>query len=82
LTRRLLRASDLTQAAVRSDGHCDRMDGSHTRARAAVRSALEAHPVPWGAEPAELDQWVADLSAYAAVIIRVSLSLVVPEALP
>lgn len=82
LARRLLQAADRTQAAVRTDHHAMRMDASHSRARSAVRTALEVHPVPWGAAGDELDRWVEDLAAYAAILLQVSVSLVDREPLP
>lgn len=82
LARRLLRACDLAQAAVRPDGHADRMDGSHTRVRAAVRLALDVWPVPWGVVADELDAWVEQLAAYAATIVEVAVALIEPEPLP
>lgn len=76
LARRLLEAADRIQASVRSDGHFDRMDGSHTRSRAAMRSALEAHPVPWGVSTEELDAWQADVVTYGSAIMGVVIELV------
>lgn len=77
LTRRLLRAADRCQATARADGRADRMDTSHSRARGCVRSALDAHPVPWdAATAADLDAWEVDLATYAAVLFRVAISLV------
>lgn len=46
LAQRLLWAADVVQASIRADGHVSRMAGSHTRARGAVRSAVEVYPLP------------------------------------
>lgn len=75
LARRLLFASDAVQAGVRTDGRVARMDGSHARARAAVRVALDVHPVAWGAGPTELDAWMAELSIYALALLSASVAL-------
>lgn len=79
LSKRLLAAADRTQAAVRRDGHYDRMDNSHARARGCVRLALDVHPVPWGAEGDALDAWVDELTAYATELLRVGLVAVHPD---
>lgn len=78
LARRLLSACDRAQAALRSDGRVDRMDNSHTRARGAVRSALDVYPVPWGAEAADVGAWVDTLAAHATELIRIAVALVDP----
>jgi hypothetical protein len=78
LARLLLRASDLTQARIRG-GHVDRLEASHTRARGAVRSAIDAHPVPWGGDGDEKDAWVRALAAEAAELLAIGISLVEPE---
>lgn len=76
LARRLLAAADNAQARVRSDGRTDRMDGSHSRCRAAVRAGLEVYPVPWGASPEELKEWVEQLSTHAALLVGIAVALV------
>lgn len=76
LARRLLTAADLAQASAREDGHADRMDNSHTRARSAVRAALEIHPVPFGATEVELKEWVDALAAYASDLLATVLALI------
>lgn len=79
LAARLLDAADKTQQMVRADGHFDRMDNSHTRARGAIRVALKSHPVPWDVDPAVREgtraKWVDDMAAYAAELIRIAVRL-------
>lgn len=75
LARRLLDAADGAQAAVRGDGRIDRMDASHTRARGAVRTALDLYPVPWGASEVDRTQWVTNLASHAGALIRLALDL-------
>lgn len=80
LARTLLAAADQVQANVRSDGRSDRMDASHTRARGAIRTALEAHPVPWGVpseppSPAEKAAWVEELVAWATLLMEAAVDL-------
>lgn len=76
LSRTLLLAADHVQANVRGDGHVARMDNSHTRARGAVRSALLAHPVPWGADATEKKVWFNDLTEWATTILRTAVALI------
>ncbi len=82
LARRLLRAADLTQAAVRADRHIDRMDGSHARARWSVRAALRAYPVPWGADEEEKADWVGELAEHATALLVCALELLEVEPAP
>lgn len=82
LARRLLQAADRAQAAVRDDNRVVRMASSHTRARSAVRTALDLYPVPWGAPPDQLEAWVDDLGRAAAGVIRDAITLVDPDPLP
>ena len=82
LARQLLRAADRAQAAIRGDHRVDRMDNSHTRARGAVRSALEVYPVPFGAEEAVRQQWTENLWTRAADLLRAGLALLEPEPEP
>lgn len=76
LARALLTAADRTQKATRADGHVDRMDASHTRARGAVRAALDAYPVPWGATAEERAAWVDQLADVATNLLRIGVELV------
>lgn len=76
LAKALLTAADQAQANTRADRHADRMDNSHTRARSAVRAALEVHPVPFGADQPTRDQWLADLTAYATSILSIVLGVI------
>lgn len=76
LARRLLIAADRAQAAARADGHADRMDNSHTRARSAVRAGLMIHPVPFGASEAEQTEWLDALSTYASEFLATVLTLI------
>lgn len=75
LGRILLDAADKVQATIRADGHVDRMDSSHTRARGAVRTALSANPVPFGADADARAAWAETLVAHAAGIALVALDL-------
>lgn len=81
LARRLLRAADRAQATLRDDGHVSRMAASHSRSRAAVRAALDVYPVPWG-QPDAYDPWELALAAHAGILLRLTVDLVDPEALP
>ena len=81
LARSLLRASDRAQAAIRADGHVDRGDNSHTRARGAVRAALEVHPVPFGT-PDLAGAWLNHLTDHAVMLLEVGATLLDPEPLP
>ena len=75
LGRHLLTAADNAQSAIRPDGRVDRMDNSHTRARGAVRTALERIGVPWGAEKPAVATWVDELAAEAAAILQAGIAL-------
>ncbi len=80
LARTLLAAADQVQANVRADGHSDRMDSSHTRARGAIRTALEHYPVPWGVpseppSPAEKAVWVDELVGWATLLVESAVDL-------
>lgn len=46
VAERLMDAADEIQAGVRSDGHYDRMDNSHTRARGILHNVLRMVPFP------------------------------------
>lgn len=76
LARLLLGAADHAQATVRADHHVDRMDPSHSRARAMVHTALEAEPVPWGGTEEERQAWVIRLSTRAAELLALAAQLV------
>lgn len=76
LGRILLEAADKAQAAVRHDGHVDRMDNSHTRARQAVRAALDVYPVPWGKSAEVRAEWAATLADHAGMLLRVAVDLI------
>lgn len=76
IARMLLLAADRTQAAIRTDGHADRLDNSHTRARAAIRAALDIHPVPFGAPPPAPVLWADQLVATATTFMSIVVSLV------
>lgn len=71
----LLQAADQVQAAIRVDGHVDRMDASHTRARGAVRTALTFWPVPFGVDAADRATWHTNLVATATMLLDVALDL-------
>ena len=76
----LLSAADHVQADLRRDGRVDRMDNSHTRARGAIRSALDLYPVPWGATPEQRQAWHDALVAYGILLLRVALDVIEPVA--
>jgi hypothetical protein len=80
LARRLLRAADRAQAALRDDGHVSRMANSHTRCRAAVRASLESYPVPWGATADVLDAWETSLADHAGLLLALTVELIEPGA--
>lgn len=69
IARYLLAAADRTQANVRTDRRVNRMDNSHTRARGAVRTALDVFPVPWGADQETRAAWVDNLADYATALL-------------
>lgn len=73
----LLDAADRTQAAIRPDGRTDRMDASHTRARGAVRSVIDAQGVPWDviAQPEGRPAWVASLATQATQLLTLAKEL-------
>lgn len=75
LARHLLNAADRIQAAVRADGHANRMHNSHVRARAAVRAAVEVYPVPWGRSE-ETAAWLDSVVEYGTILLRATLALV------
>jgi hypothetical protein len=75
LARTLLRIADNVQAANRQDGRTDRMDNSHTRARGAVRTALEVYPVPWGVDADARQAWEAAVTEHAGQLVRVSFGM-------
>ncbi len=78
LAARLLRAADLAQASIRGDGYVDRMAVSHTRARGAVRAAVEVYPVPWdrSSDVATTEAWVQSLAEYAAGMVSIAAGFV------
>lgn len=71
----LLRVADDVQAHVRRDGRSDRMDTSHVRARGAVRSAVEALPVPWEADRNARAAWVSSLEHHGDWIMATARGL-------
>lgn len=77
LARHLLTAADQAQANVRPDGRIDRMDNSHTRARGAVRTALERVPPPWEhtTDRDTVAAWVAALTDEATTLLDVAIEL-------
>jgi len=75
LARRLLRCADKAQAAIRSDGHADRMDASHARARGAIRSAIDVWPPPWGKAVEEWNRWQETLIRDAAMLLAAGVAL-------
>lgn len=75
LARTLLTASDRIQANTREDGHIDRMDNSHTRARSALAAALHVYPVPFGADDEVKGKWLDDVAAWAVMLINMAVEL-------
>lgn len=71
----LLSAADMAQAAVRADGRFDRMDNSHARARGATRMAIDAFPVPFGADLDEQKIWCKTVALHAAALIKLAVEL-------
>lgn len=75
LAATLLEVADRVQAANREDGHTDRLDNSHTRARGAVREALWVYPVRWGAAGADRQEWVEELVEHASTLVAMAVVL-------
>lgn len=63
--------ADSAQAAIRTDGASDRMDGSHSRARGAVRSSLLSCPPPWGGEESAWHDWKVRLTNRTVALLRI-----------
>lgn len=78
LARTLLTAADTVQAAIRNDGQVDRQDNSHTRARGAIRDALDLYPVPFGATDEDRADWLEALTGHATMLLEVALTVVEP----
>lgn len=76
LGKLLLTAADAVQASIRADGMADRMDTSHSRARGAIREALDAYPVPWGATDQARAEWWATLTETATMLLGIGLELI------
>ena len=72
LAATLITAADAAQAAIRYDGNSDRMDGSHTRARGAVRTAVDAYPPPWGHDETTWSDWNARITQRAVGLLRIA----------
>lgn len=79
LARQLLRAADKAQASIRPDGRIDRGANSHTRARAAVRAALDWFPPPWGGTDADRAVWSDALADHAWELMRCAVALTEPD---
>lgn len=71
----LLFCADRVQAAIRPDGRVDRMASSHTRARGAVRSAVEVHAPPWGEVGEPVTAWRDAVTATATELLRAGIAL-------
>lgn len=76
LARTLLHAADRVQAAIRPDGQVDRMDNSHTRARGAIRDALDLYPVPFGVTDEQRAGWLEAVVEHATMLLEVALAVV------
>lgn len=76
LAHSLLRIADRAQASVRTDGRANRMDNSHARSRGAVRSGVEAYPVPWKAENGAAQAWVSNVTDHASWLMQSAVELV------
>lgn len=75
LARILMCAADTVQARMRDDGQIDRMAGSHTRARGAVRSVTDMIPPPVGGTPADRETWLKTVIDRATEVIQVGTAL-------
>lgn len=75
LADRLLAITDAGQQHVR--GAVDRNANSHTRARGALRSALELHvpPVDTFGDPAEMDAWQERVTRAVCLLMKVGIDL-------
>lgn len=69
----LLRTADAAQEAVM--GQSDRLAGSHTRARGAVRSALRSTPPPLGADLFAIEAWAAKLGRVSSLLLSQAAAL-------
>lgn len=74
LARYLVAAVD--QVQKRAAGRIDRMAPSSDRASRAVRTALDAHPVPWGADEMLRNEWWNRLVDHATDLFTLALELV------
>lgn len=73
LARYLVTAVDAVQ--VRATDHVDRQAASHNRAFRCLRTILDVHPVPWGAETPEREAWWETIVTDAAAIYTMALDL-------
>lgn len=74
LVRYLVSAVDAVQARVA--GRVDRMAASSERAWRAVRTAIAAHPVPWGADNGTKEVWWHGVVDHAAGLFALALEFV------
>lgn len=75
LATMLLAATDATQARA-TGARPDRQAASHKHAHRAVVAALDAHPVPWGADTDERNAWYEQLVNRAAMLLELARDLV------
>lgn len=75
LARLIMFACDYTQAILRPDRTVDRMAGSHTRARGAVRSAMEIFPIPVGGTDEDRSTWLQAVIDRAVSLCQMGASL-------
>lgn len=71
----LLFCADRVQATIRPDGRVDRMASSHTRARGAVRSAVEVHGPPWGKVGEPVTAWRDAVTTTATELLQAGVAL-------
>jgi hypothetical protein len=74
LGRYLLAAADAIQR--RATDTVDRQAASHNRALRCLRTALNAHPVPWGADTPDREAWWETVVDRASSIYTLALELV------
>lgn len=75
LAKLLLAAADGAQTRA-TGARVDRQAASHKHATRAVAAALQAHPVPWGADDDERGAWFEQLTNRAAMLLELARDLV------
>lgn len=77
LTVTLLCAVD--EAQHRITGRTDRQAASHRHAYRAIVAALDAYPVPWGADPDTRAAWYRALVDRGAMLLEIARDLIHPD---